>query len=403
MKSYVLCTLAGVVAATTAAGCGLLPGGDSTTSGGGGGSGGGGTGGVAAGCVPDAPSPPAGGANFPFPQHRMSSMCIYPAASCDTDVSSGWPKYITKFIVDGGSGTLRVQRTESSNDTVSEGIGYGMLIAVYMNDKATFDKLWQYGQNHFDGNHLMTWQWSSTGSALGSGSATDGDEDMGFALVMADKQWGGYTTAAQNFLSAMLAHDFNTDGSIKGGDANGFNDVNPSYIAPAYYKIFKTYTGNSQWTTAVDKNYSLLMSATNGTTGLVPEWSSGSHGTGNTQYLYNAARTPFRIALDACWFGETRATTWLGKIATFFNGIGATQLVDGYQVTGAPVGMYHTAPFFGPAGVSGMATNHQQLVDDAYVRVRNVAANANDNYYNTSWAVLSGLMMTGNFVNYTAP
>jgi endo-1,4-beta-D-glucanase Y len=402
MKSNVLCTLAGVIAATAAAaGCSILAGSDGIPASGNGGSGGGGTGGVAAGCVPDAPSPPANGVNFPFPQHRLGSTCIHPAAACDTDLANGWPKYKTKFIVDGGNGTLRVQRTESSDDTVSEGIGYGMLMAVYMNDKPTFDGLWQYGQNHFDGNRLMNWNLNSGGGVIGSGSATDGDEDMAFALVMADKQWGGYTTAAQNFLSAMLAHDFAGDGSIKGGDA--FSDVNPSYIAPAYYKVFRTYTGNAQWTTAVDRNYTLLMSATNGTTGLVPEWSSGSHGTGNSQYLYNAARTPFRIALDACWFGEARATTWLNKIATFFNGIGATQIVDGYQLTGQAVGTFHTAPFFGPAGVSGMATNHQQLVDDAYLRVKNVTSNANDNYFNTSWGVMSDLMMTGNFVNYTAP
>ena len=30
------------------------------------------------------------------------------------------------------------------NSTVSEGIGYGMLLAVYMNDQTLFDGLWKY-------------------------------------------------------------------------------------------------------------------------------------------------------------------------------------------------------------------------------------------------------------------
>ena len=36
-----------------------------------------------------------------------------------------------------------MQRPENGNDTVSEGIAYGMLFAVYMGDKATFDGLWR--------------------------------------------------------------------------------------------------------------------------------------------------------------------------------------------------------------------------------------------------------------------
>ena len=51
---------------------------------------------------------------------------------------TAWNTYKTKMIVNNGGG-LRVQRPENGNDTVSEGIAYGMLMAVYMDDKATFD------------------------------------------------------------------------------------------------------------------------------------------------------------------------------------------------------------------------------------------------------------------------
>ena len=75
-------------------------------------------------------------------------------------------------------------------------------------------------------------------------SATDGDEDMVFALVMADKQWGGYMTAADNMLTIIAMNDYATDGTIKGGDKYP-NAVNPSYIAPAYYRVFSDYTGDA--------------------------------------------------------------------------------------------------------------------------------------------------------------
>src|SRR5215471_11033444 len=122
-----------------------------------------------------------GGGSFPFPQHRLSSYCYYPPACNDADVSAAWDKWKSTFVVASGN-TLRVQRPESGNDTVSEGIGYGMIAAVYMNDKATFDGLWGYAQQKLDGNGLMNWHYTSGGAIAsgGSGGATDGDEDIAF-------------------------------------------------------------------------------------------------------------------------------------------------------------------------------------------------------------------------------
>ena len=48
-----------------------------------------------------------------------------------------WKK---RFVV-ADSGGFKVIRPENGNDTVSEGIAYGMLIAVYLDDKALFDGL----------------------------------------------------------------------------------------------------------------------------------------------------------------------------------------------------------------------------------------------------------------------
>ena len=70
----------------------------------------------------------------------------------------------------------------------------------------------------------------------------------------------------------------------------------------------------------------------NATSGLVPDWSAGP--ATNTSYGYDATRTPFRVALDVCWSGDTRGKTFSQKIGTFFAGIGATNIVDGYNVNG---------------------------------------------------------------------
>ena len=77
-------------------------------------------------------------------------------------MTAGWAAYKTALIVaDGTDGSMRVTRPSDGNDTVSEGISYGMLFAVYMNDKTTFDALWKYEQKHLNTHGLMNWHINS--------------------------------------------------------------------------------------------------------------------------------------------------------------------------------------------------------------------------------------------------
>jgi endo-1,4-beta-D-glucanase Y len=338
--------------------------------------------------------------NFPFPQHRAAGACYYPSACTDADMMAGWAAYKTALVETGSDGSARVKRPENGNDTVSEGISYGMLFAVYMNDKTTFDGLWKYEQAHLDTKGLMNWHINSDGTTASGGlnSATDADEDIAFALVMADKQWGGYTTAATNMLTTVAANDFGSDGTIKGGDT--YVAVNPSYLAPAFYRVFAAYTsGNdkTRWMTILDKSYALLAAAADATTGLVPDWSSGRTGANN--YTYDATRTPFRIALDYCWSGEPRAKSFSDKIGAFFAGVGVANIKDGYALNGTATGTYHNATFVGPAGAAGVAANLPTLVNDAYTYVAAAAKDSKTNYFDRSWALFTVMMMTGNYTN----
>ena len=117
----------------------------------------------------------------------------------------------------------------------------------------------------------------------------------------------------------------------------------------------------------------------------------------NTSYGYDATRTPFRIALDVCWSGDTRAKTFSQKIGTFFAGIGAANIVDGYNVNGTKTGTNKNSTFVGPAGAAGMASGQAQLVADAYTRVAADAKAASTNYYDRSWALFTVMLMTGQF------
>jgi hypothetical protein len=80
--------------------------------------------------------------------------------------------YVTS---EGAGGYLRVQRDiradedrQMPSDTVSEGIAYGMLLAVYFNDQYTFDNLYMYSQLHTvgDGKRLMHWRVDDEGTDI---------------------------------------------------------------------------------------------------------------------------------------------------------------------------------------------------------------------------------------------
>jgi endo-1,4-beta-D-glucanase Y len=406
-----------------AAGC---FGGGGGSSGSGGSTGGTGTGGTTqATTVMKDPSNYAqtAGAAFPYPQGHASSTCTFPVYDTD-DVYTAFQNWKGKYF----DGT-KVVRPENGNDTVSEGIGYGMLIGVFMNDQSMFDALWSYAKSHNDGHGLMTWCVpGGSGSCSGGGSATDGDEDMAYALLMASKQWptkASYASDATALINAIMQYEVDSGSNVlkPGDNFGGPSEMNPSYLAPAYYRAFARATGNSKWMNVLDESYTIVAAAS-GQYGLVPNWatSSGSGIAGPTSdgsgpnFGYDACRVPFRIGLDYCLNGETRAQHYAGLIAGFFasksTATSLSGINDGYTPAGAnPSGALGDYPagmaFTGPAGVAAMAAGNDTLRDISYrtqwadttqgaMKISGVFT-----YYNASWGVLSLMANSGNFWDMT--
>lgn len=407
-----------------------------------------GSGGVTAtGGAPPSRGPTAAqtGLRFPFPQNRENSRCIYPQLYRNEDVMAAYVQWKADTVTMDGAkvGTNQYRRVKrpaepglEMNSTVSEGIGYGMLIAVYMGDQALFDDLWKYEQGWLDKNGLMDWYINAAGTMrLGSGAATDADADMAFALLMADRQWGGMGAQSKTYLQ--LAKDQITKiwnfevfdyKHVKPGDTWGDSStINISYFSPSYYRAFaKVDTVNaSNWNMLLQQSYTTLASSLNAangnqTNGLVPAWcdSSGNPNGGAfregspTNYQYDSCRTPFRIGLDWCLFGETKAKDYVAKTSAFFSALGAANIVDGYELNGKAkpefqkdgMAQVQSAAFVGPAGVGAMAMSgaaYQTFVNEAYAVIASRKAVVGGLYYDSCWTVLSMLMMTANFLDYT--
>jgi len=376
------------------------------------------------------------GARRPFPQHALGKFCSYPGEANDEAARAAYQTWKDVTVTaDGAGGFLRVKKPDSGaivGSTASEGIGYGMILAVYFGDQTLFDGLWRYEQLHLDDNGLMNWDIGPDGatSSAGMGAATDGDVDIAWALIMADRQWGGqgalakpYLDYAKELIGLIWTHevDHGRGEMLKAGDKWGDVDVtNPSYFAPAYFRVFGKVTGQADnWNKVIDANYAILarsLNATSGnaTNGLAPAWcdSSGkpveAFAGAPTHFQNDATRVPFRVGQDYCYFGEPRAKQYLALISAFYSGVGVANIVDGYDLDGTPhpdraVGGLQAASFVGPAAVAGMSdAAFQPLVDQGYAAVATQGLTAGTIYYQKSWTALSLLMLTGNLVDLTA-
>ena len=200
--------------------------------------------------------------------------CTPPTGANAADARAAYDKFKTDIVTsDGAGGFLRVRRPNSSgavvNSTVSEGIAYGMLLAVYADDQPTFDKFWQYSQIHLDSNGLMNWYIGPAGETLGTGAASDSDEDIAFALIAADARWGGRGSLTTNYIDLAKTQigkiwqyevDHSRNDVFKPGDT-GFDGsvINISYFAPAYYKVFGRVTGQTaNWNRVAATSYDVI-------------------------------------------------------------------------------------------------------------------------------------------------
>jgi endo-1,4-beta-D-glucanase Y len=361
--------------------------------------------------------------------------CKKPTGATMDQLTNMYANWKATFVVGSGSST-RVQRPENADDTVSEGIAYGMLIAVNMNDKTLFDNLWSYEQQHKAAGNTMTWCIPSGGGGMGSacsasgGSATDADEDMAFALLVAAKQWGGtYSSTASGLISDIWTNDIDKTSMLPTGGSNFGNSTssqptNPSYFAPAYYRAFATVDSGHAWGTVASNCYTAISKVANSTTGLVPAWCSnncssagGGSYTDNGVYQYDAHRVPWRLGLDACVNGTTSGNTVLTNNAKFFlniaapssGGGGVGRIYDIYTLAGAVNGdaALNSMSLIGTAGVGAMAvgssfasTAYQFILDASYSPASTIADSSGHvaySYFNATVGLMTALTMSGNF------
>lgn len=349
--------------------------------------------------------------NFPFPQSGVYPYGNMPSTIDNNLVQETYEDFMELYEEQGD--LARIKHDEQEN-TVSEGIAYGMMITVYMdnetnNTQPKFDRLWNYYKK-FSGSvgEMMSWRIKGfegvANPMMDQNAATDAELDAAVALLQAYKQWGDetYLADARELLGKMAEHEVNENGYLKPGDSWD-NEKNVSYFSTGALELFKV-ASDFDWERVIQNSYSLIKKVQNSATGLVPDWcsengtpSGGSRG----NYYYDATRTPWRIAWAYSWYGHQDAKDICTKIASWITtktGGDPSNIVTGYLLDGTENSEWHNATFVGPFVCAGMVdAAHQEWVDNGFVYLASLEESV---YYQLSLKMLTMLYLSGNMPNF---
>jgi oligosaccharide reducing-end xylanase len=281
----------------------------------------------------------------------------------------------------------------SNKDVRSEGMSYGMMIAVQTGRRTEFDRLWNFTRRHMrnaDGDlqGYFAWKVSTDGKAEDRGPATDGEEYFALSLFFAWKRWGdeSYKAAADDILHHMLHQDrYVSPGSditpmidagtrqivfAPRGDSARFTD--PSYHLPAFYELYARWAkeDNAYWREVAAASRAYFKTAAHPRTGLYPDYSlfdgkptdpgKGGHG----DFAFDAWRTIQNVAVDHYWFGKN---PWAVEGATRLQAFFAEQGIQmhGYLFTldGKAKNVDHGPGLAGMNAVASLVSKHPRAMD----------------------------------------
>lgn len=278
----------------------------------------------------------------PFPTHVTYKVGVLPSASQssrDAAVEKQYDSWKKTYLVKGCASNEYYVSTKGDDDapnngTVSEAQGYGMnivpLMAGYDSSAQTeFNGLWQLVKDHKDADGLMEWQLDGKSCKYtDSGtpdSATDGDLDVGYGLILADQQWGGYTADAKAWLASIYAHDVASDGHLKCEDDGPSTDTRPSDMMLDHLRAFAKYDTAHDWSKVVTRTEAVINEFTasySASSGLLSDFVVGANGTSpkpapadyqedqpDNIVGYNSIRVPWHLGTDALVNGSTTAAT----------------------------------------------------------------------------------------------
>lgn len=329
-----------------------------------------------------------------------------------------------------------------NKDVRTEGVSYGMMVAVQLNKKDVFDRIWRwtkFNMQHQGGPRDAYFAWSinpATGKHNSEGSASDGELYFITSLLFASNRWGNETSInyygeARRILDAMWSKDTTTGNTnlinveqkkiTFTPDKRGYQWTDPSYFLPAFFEIWAKYAkdGKEQfYRDCADTARVFLHRACNSKTGLnadATEYSGEPRKFRNwsSNFCFDSWRVPMNIAMDYSWYAKDKEwqQDYCRRIQNFLFCRGINTFEDQFNVDGTlpafvrPAGGYralrHSIGFVGTAAaasIMGTQAKSWKFVDEVWnAKLEPYADGYFDPYYDGLLYLFSLMHLSGNY------
>ena len=272
-----------------------------------------------------------------------------------------------------------------NHDARTEGMSYGMMIAVQLDKKDIFDRLWRWSKRymqHQEGPRegYFAWSCKTDGTHNAEGAASDGELYFITALLFASNRWGdntgiNYKKEAQRILNCTMPREadipvfrgfgqqqadatpqkqriflIDPDTKLITFTPDGFGQrfTDPSYHIPAFYEVWARWADDGRsdyWKECAAQSRAFLHKTTHPETGLNPDMCQydgsqmqgfGGRRNGGNNFRYDSWRVPMNIALDYEWSCADRdwQRQYGERIQNFFYSQGVNTFVDQYRIDG---------------------------------------------------------------------
>jgi oligosaccharide reducing-end xylanase len=314
-------------------------------------------------------------------------------------------------------------------DVRTEGMGFGMMITLQLDERDEFDRLWRYVDSELrvtegpDRGYLRSRCDSLSGSTV---ECLDpyGLQQILMALVFAHGRWGSdgehdYEAEALALLD-VIRNKETENGGVKDGVTNTFDAVTqlvfdvpnesasnftrPALEMPAYYELWSQATGDPFYARAAASGREYWKRVAHEETGLMPvraffdgqplpDWDS---------FAPDVYRALLNIALDGIWspVGEPWREEHSNRMLSFFADRGIGQYGRSYTLDGEPLETDREPALIVSNGAIALISSHPERA--AFIEaVWNQPLSLLDyRYYSGSLQLLSLLVLSGRFQVY---
>jgi len=291
-------------------------------------------------------------------------------------------------------------RDVGSADVRSEGMSYGMMIAVQLNKKAEFNAIWNWAKSHMYHSSpahpacgFFSWSMNTNGVSNDAMPAPDGEEYFAMALYFAANRWGNgdgiynYQAEADRLLTDMR-HRALITGQTAGGpvtagalfepehkmvrftpDTKNWNHTDPSYHLPAFYELWALWgpaNDRAFWTETAAASRDFFQRTAHPVTGLTPDYANfdgtpwaADWNPHSADFGFDAWRTVMNWSVDWSWWGgDVRERQLSDRLQAFFESQGMSTYGNQFTLDGKQLSQDHSPGLVAMNAVACLAATH---------------------------------------------